>query len=483
MGLHRDPTSYSTNPIEIQIRRLIWYQICFLDIRTCEATGPRPQIRRDEYDTRYPLNVNDTELDQAVEKGVRITEDSKHFTDMTITRMRFECVEMFRLIWTERPKLSKKVTKGERKPTLTSLLSRIQAFKAAMANTYFPMMDKSNPLHVMAMEIYGILSTRLYIMVLHPFASHEGRKMPERLRQIMLSSCIIILEHSMNMETQPALSQWSWYVGALHQHHTALLLLSEMYVTPPDPVLSARIWGCLDYTFELPAQLDPSEKSRMILRELVDKTELYASMRRVRPPTNMPHPAPPELAINAVSPQTMSPPQLQVDLHEDRQRSASIQSSDSSHRAGSIQHSQRQQLPRQVPQQAQYNPGSLPITGPLGAMPQVDWGSFDMNTTSSPPPPMVSTSGNTFGLGNLNQQNFGLPVSTPDLLSSINSIPGGDSSTTPGLASTGGSTGSGASPMEAAINEIDWVSTLSELFFPSPESKHWLFACIPQHRL
>ena len=61
MGLHRDPSTYSSNPVEIQVRRLIWYQICFLDLRTCEATGPRPQIRRDEYDTRFPLNVDDDE--------------------------------------------------------------------------------------------------------------------------------------------------------------------------------------------------------------------------------------------------------------------------------------------------------------------------------------------------------------------------------------------------------------------------------------
>ena len=31
-------------------------QLCFLDIRTCEATGPRPQIHKEDYDTRLPLN-------------------------------------------------------------------------------------------------------------------------------------------------------------------------------------------------------------------------------------------------------------------------------------------------------------------------------------------------------------------------------------------------------------------------------------------
>lgn len=222
MGLHRDPSSYSSNPIEIQVRRLIWYQICFLDLRTCEGTGPRPQIRRDEYDTRFPLNVDDDELERAAQRGDNITQDSKNFTLMTITRMRAECFELYRIIWTERPKLQRKAEPGERKITLTGLLGRVQSFSAAMEKAYLPMMKRDNPLHAVAMAMYGILSSRLYLATLHPFASSDKRKMPERLRQIMISSCIMIVEHSMRIEQQPVLSQWSWYIGALHQYHSAM---------------------------------------------------------------------------------------------------------------------------------------------------------------------------------------------------------------------------------------------------------------------
>ncbi|KAJ4348162.1 uncharacterized protein N0V89_009534 [Didymosphaeria variabile] len=292
MGLHRDPSTYSTNPVEVQVRRLIWYQICFLDLRTCEATGPRPQIRRDEYDTRFPLNVEDDDLERAAQRGDNVTQDSKSFTPMTITRMRAECFELYRMIWTERPKLQRKVEPGEKKTTLTGLLGRIQSFRAAMEKAYLPLMSRDNPLHAVAMEMYGILSSRLYLATLHPFASSDKGKMPERLRQIMISSCIMIVEHSMNIEEQPALSQWSWYVGALHQYHSAMLLLSEMYVTRVDPELSARIWRCIDYTFELPSSLGENEKIRFLLSELVERTGSYASLRGVRAPSDMPHAGP-----------------------------------------------------------------------------------------------------------------------------------------------------------------------------------------------
>jgi hypothetical protein len=282
MGLHRDPSHWSSSPVEIQIRRLIWYQICFLDMRTCEATGPRPQIRREEYDTKFPLNVDDVDLE--LPPGQCPEEDRAYCTDMTITRMRMECCEMHRLVWIERPKIEKKTI------TLTSLLSRIQGFKAAMEKTYLPMLNKSVPLHVVAMEMYGILSDRMYIMVLQKYASSDRVRMPERLRKIIISTSVMILEHSRTLEEQPALAPWAWYIGALHQYHTSLLLLSEMYSGQLDKAVEKRIWRALDYVFDLPAELEGSSKSRFILEELVERTSMFQKLRRTRAPAGMPVP-------------------------------------------------------------------------------------------------------------------------------------------------------------------------------------------------
>ncbi|KAF2011750.1 hypothetical protein BU24DRAFT_288514 [Aaosphaeria arxii CBS 175.79] len=285
MSLHRDPSHYTSNAIEQHVRRLVWYQICFLDLRTCEATGPRPQIRREDFDTRFPNNIDDADL----EKGIQVNEDRNYFTDMTIMRMRIECYEMHRVLWTERPKLDSKRT------TLTTLLSKIQRFCQAMEKTYLPFLHKNQPLHVLAMEIYGILSCRMYVMVLQKFTSTHYRIMPERLRSMSMSCAIMTLEHSMVIETTPALSTWSWYVGALHQNHAALLLLSEFYITNErDPSVEARIWRCLDHVFSLSPSITGEAKCRMVLEELRGRIETYHATRRVRAPARMEHAGPPE---------------------------------------------------------------------------------------------------------------------------------------------------------------------------------------------
>ncbi|RMZ70270.1 fungal specific transcription factor domain-containing [Pyrenophora seminiperda CCB06] len=376
MGLHRDPATYINSPIEIQVRRLIWYQICFLDIRTCDAVGPRPQIRLDDYDTQFPLNIDDAELDR-VERGeseIDVSRDSDHFTDITISRMRFEGYEMHRFIWSERTKLDRKRADGKREVTITSLLSRTQSFQAAMEKKYLPMLGNSDPLHVLASELHGIVSNRLYISVLQRYITSARSKMPERLRQLTMSAATMILEHGMAVEQDPVLSAWSWIVGALHQHHSALLLINEVYVAKLDPAMEQRIWRCLDYSFNLPGGLPNIEKTRLVLEELIGKTKKYSAMKGIRAPNKVPHANLEEVCRGESANRGISP--------------SAPSSTDT------VLHSLTGNLgqPQFVP--SRHLKDHLPHVSALasglntfpGAIPNVSWGSFDMPASFSASP-------------------------------------------------------------------------------------------------
>lgn len=186
---------------------MLWYQICFLDIRTGESTGPRPTIHAEDFDTRFPLDVDDADLETADPPTV----DSDKWTDMTIQRIKCECFEMIRLIWAVRPRIER------RKMTLTSILGKIERFRAAMEKKYYPKLDVRIPIHRYCMEMYQICSLRMHIAVLHRYASNPQRLMPDRLRNILMSSSTLIMEHAMSMETHPSLKPWAWYNGAMTQ--------------------------------------------------------------------------------------------------------------------------------------------------------------------------------------------------------------------------------------------------------------------------
>jgi len=170
MGLHRDGETYGMNPLETHIRRLVWYQLCFLDIRTCEIQGPRPTIRHDEFDTKLPLNIDDVDLHASGQPPV----NADRFTDSTISLIRFEINEMMRVIWIDRPRVER------RKISLTAVLGKIETFRTNMAMKYDRFLDERIPLQKFAKIAKALLLSRLHIMVLHRYHNSVASPMPEK---------------------------------------------------------------------------------------------------------------------------------------------------------------------------------------------------------------------------------------------------------------------------------------------------------------
>ena len=233
MGLHRDGELYGMSPLETHIRRLVWYQLCFLDIRTCESQGPRPTIRRDDFDTKLPLNVDDSVLRPFGKPPPPVD----RWTDMTFTLIRFEINEMMRTIWVDRPRIE------NRKISITAVLAKVETFRTNMAAKYDHLINDQVPLQKYSKTVKALLLGRLITMVLHRYHISVVSPMPERLRSILLGNGMMTLEAAISCELLPEFRVWSWYNGAYQQYHTAFLLLMEVFVHPESKEAD-RIWPC-----------------------------------------------------------------------------------------------------------------------------------------------------------------------------------------------------------------------------------------------
>ena len=283
MGLHRDPSEYGLGPIECHIRRMIWYQLCFLDIRTCEAQGPRPAVRDDEFDTRMPLNINDTELSQFSMTETPPPEPLDTWTDMTLNLIRMECIELHRVIWVDRPRLEKKQT------NLTTVLGKIENTKRSVTEKYLSPAAGYNeniPLHRAGRLMMVVMITRAQAMVLHRYHNSVVYTIPDRLREIIITSGIECLEASIQLETDPTLRLWSWHHGAIQQYHTALLLMIEIFAFPYRKEAN-RIWTCLDYIFEIPPGMTREQKGRWVVTQVRDRVAFLMSNKKVKVPQAM----------------------------------------------------------------------------------------------------------------------------------------------------------------------------------------------------
>ena len=276
LGLHRDGTHYNMTPVEIHVRRMIWFQLCFLDMRTCEATGPRPQIRREDYDTQFPLNVNDSDLLETPAP----TEDKPYWTDMTAFRIRCEFVDLRRQLWFDIVQIDKK------KKSLTSTLVKIQKTRSFLDDKFGSMIDETKPFQLFGRHILNLGMNGCFIQVLHRYLFSTTQRMPDRLRQLLIEAGVNQMENAIALETKPELAPWAWYKGAFNQYHAALLLLVEVYAYPMRKD-AARIWKCLDYIFDIPPHLSPKQKAELVITDLRDRMEVYHQMRKIKTTNQM----------------------------------------------------------------------------------------------------------------------------------------------------------------------------------------------------
>ena len=289
MGLHRDGTEYGFGAVDTHVRRVLWYQLCLLDIRTCEAQGPRPVIRAEDFDTHFPSNVDDADLEQRQSSP----ESAQRWTDMTLTLIRMECNEIIRVVWVDRPRLEKK------KISLTAVLGKVENFRRMMREKYMSFIDDKIPVEHAGRLIFEIQSLRMHAMILHRYHNSVAYSIPgrgyqrhpqrilltyiDRLRQIIITSGVTVMECAIELETLPALRIWSWYAGAIQQYHYALLILIEIYAFPMRKEAD-RIWACLDYVYDVPRNLTREQKGRWIITQIRDKTGVYMSARKARAP-------------------------------------------------------------------------------------------------------------------------------------------------------------------------------------------------------
>ncbi|KAI0395049.1 hypothetical protein F5Y17DRAFT_424999 [Xylariaceae sp. FL0594] len=311
MGLHRDGEAYGLTPLDTHVRRLIWHQLCFLDIRTCEAQGPRPVIRREDYDTKLPVNCNEDDLLLA-SLGTPPPEPSDAWTSNTLPLIRFEINEMMRSVWVDRRRLEMQKT------TLTQVLTKIEHFRRRMSEKYDHLLTVPHPLQRYARSVMRMLTYRLYIMVLHPYYANAANPMPSRLSHLLVTSGIMVIELGMQLETNQAFKDWAWYVGAYFQYQIALLLATEIHYRP-DSSEADRIWTCLDYVFGMDRKVPRETKSLQILREISQRTAIYQQKRKMRGPSSTARAPVSTNAIGGANPSKGHPPANTQQLQHQQQ--------------------------------------------------------------------------------------------------------------------------------------------------------------------
>ena len=163
MGLNRDGTRFGDDAVVTHVHRMIWHQLCYLDIRVCEAQSPRARIRKEEFDTQLPLNIDDSELEACDLRK----EIDQNWTVMTLSNARMECNEKIRDIYTAQ----QRTRQGKERDCvyIKKTLEIIDEFRRYMEMKYYPMIDDRIPIQHYTRLVIGMQCRRMHAMVLHEY--------------------------------------------------------------------------------------------------------------------------------------------------------------------------------------------------------------------------------------------------------------------------------------------------------------------------
>ncbi|OAL04622.1 hypothetical protein IQ06DRAFT_290674 [Phaeosphaeriaceae sp. SRC1lsM3a] len=244
LGIHRDGSHFKLPPFEIEMRRRLWWQVCILDARSSEDHGCDPTIVEAQFDTKMPLNVNDTDLRPDM---TEFPEERNSFTDMTFCLLRFEVANIFRRILYIPPGPNR-CTEFFAGLTIAQKEKWITECHQRMEEKYLSNMDMTQPLCWVTATISRLIMSKMWLVVYHPYQRKDGgASLPQETKDKLFITSLENIEYSILLETEARTMKWGWLFRTYVQWHAIAFLLSELCVRTKGEAVE-RAWRALEAT-------------------------------------------------------------------------------------------------------------------------------------------------------------------------------------------------------------------------------------------
>lgn len=237
MGLHRDGEHFGLRPLDIELRRRLWWHIAFLDLRSSEYHGCEPIMRESCFDTKFPLNINDSDISAGMTQPPTTRQG---VTETTFTLIRCETI---RASWKvsymptsrngDEQESSTMDTKSGTDSSLNRAKEAMHTLEERIHEKYLQHCDLSVPFQFMCFTVARLILARLWLLVHYP----SGRKIREgdvddTLRHQLFLRSMEVLNHSKFLLSHPDIAPWTWHSKTHIQWHAMALVLSEICVRP-----------------------------------------------------------------------------------------------------------------------------------------------------------------------------------------------------------------------------------------------------------
>ncbi|KAL2270776.1 hypothetical protein VTJ83DRAFT_147 [Remersonia thermophila] len=248
LGLHRDGTNFpNLSPFQVEMRRRLFWALCVLDLRSAEDQGTDLTIAPGTFDTRIPLNINDTDI---APESTALPEPREGTTDMAFSLVRYEICALSRRLYTlssaTTPHLPCDADKSleEREEMLLEVSQRVQERL---------LKDNNNSMFWVASNVARVVAAKMTLVIYQSvlFPGPGNDQLSEDVRARLLNAALDVFEYSHQLNTDPRFKQWRWLFQTWSHWNALGYALVEVSQRPWGPK-AERIWAALNLTFQSP---------------------------------------------------------------------------------------------------------------------------------------------------------------------------------------------------------------------------------------
>ncbi|ROV94335.1 hypothetical protein VMCG_08658 [Cytospora schulzeri] len=259
MGLHRDGLSFpGLTPLEIEMRRRLFWALCILDLRSAEDQGTDLTIVDRAFDTEFPLNINDSDIS---EETTELPQPRQGITEMTFSLSRYETCSLARRLHT----MSSAAAASCPRDAASSLEERenmVRQTYQRVESKYFHDSDASrDPVLWTAANIARVIVAKMTLVLYQPmlFPGPNGEMLSSEIRDRIFTAATEVFEYNHQLNSDPRSKQWRWLFQTYTQWHAVAYVLMEV-VRRPWSAAVERAWAALNAIFATP---DPEDLNRI----------------------------------------------------------------------------------------------------------------------------------------------------------------------------------------------------------------------------
>lgn len=242
IGLHRDGEHFKLSPLECEIRRRLWWHITIIDGRVAEDHGIITGGYGSLCDTKFPLNINDTDLTADMKQHPQSREGP---TEMTLSLVSIESNQAMQ-------ELHNIIGRGANcAEKVTRLKQVLQDFKARMQEKYLQYCDINVPIQRYAFFLGKVQTGKMEAMVRQQYLKGRAAEDPSALAcDESLNHAIEVLEMCILMKTDELLANYQWFCSTFIQYSGLTHVLWSLCVYPQSES-AEKAWSAVERSFEL----------------------------------------------------------------------------------------------------------------------------------------------------------------------------------------------------------------------------------------